>query len=182
MLKAEPECGGEGTSQSCGDLEVEGHTIEFNQKLGTSNTQDYHTFAISSLFLNSPLTRTTLPFSSNSVHRSLASFADLGDMLRPRLKAGASPPSSKKEPSGRSSDFSGRGIFCLRPHNWRSHPPLLLDTCHPLPPLDACRCEVCNKLIRDLPRLVLWLGRICFVVVAVQGHKKSRLRKPASRV
>jgi len=40
-------------------------------KVGEEGT----TLAINSLFLNSPLTSTTFPFSSNSVHRSLGSLA-----------------------------------------------------------------------------------------------------------
>jgi hypothetical protein len=170
---------------------VEGRTIITGQKLGINEFRNHQTFAMSSLFLNSPLTSTTLPFSSNSVHRSFASLADLGDMLRPRLNIGASPPSSKKDPSGKSSDFSGRGIFCLRPHRWRSHPLSLLDACHPLPSLELChpflsfdayRCEVYDESVRLLPRLALCPGRPCVAGVPARGHKKSRLRKPASRV
>jgi hypothetical protein len=168
---------------------VEGRTIITSHKLGFNEFQNYQTFAMSSLFLNSPLTSSTLPFSSNSVHRSFASLADLGDMLRPRLNIGASPPSSKKDPSGKSSDFSGRGIFCLRPHRWRSHPLSLLDACHPLPSLeprhpflsfDAYRCEVYDESVRLLPRLALCPGRPWVAGVLARGHKKSRLRKPAS--
>lgn len=50
------------------------------------------TFAISSLFLNSPFVNVTLPFSSNSVHRSLSSFT--GRTTLPRLG-----PSSRKPES-----------------------------------------------------------------------------------
>src|SRR2546421_10763284 len=42
-----------------------------------------HTLAINSLFLNSPLTSVTFPFSSNSVHRKRSSFGALAVRLRP---------------------------------------------------------------------------------------------------
>jgi hypothetical protein len=111
--------------------------------------------------------------------------------LRPRLNVGASPPSSKKDPRGKSSDLSGFGIFCFRPHRWRSHPLLSREPCHPLPsfdayhPLgsfDACRCEVYDKSVRLPPPLALCPALTCVAEVAALGHKKSKLRKPASRV
>ena len=43
------------------------------------------TLAISSLFLNSPFTSVTFPFSSNSVHRSLNSFPGFDDIILPPL-------------------------------------------------------------------------------------------------
>jgi hypothetical protein len=103
-------------------------------------------------------------------------------MFRPRLNIGASPPSSKNDPRGKSSDLSGFGIFCFRPHRWRSHPLLSLEPCHPLPSFDAYRCDVCDKSVRQLPRLALCPGLTCVAGVVARGHRKSRLRKPASRV
>lgn len=57
-----------------------------------------HTFAINSLFLNSPLARTTFPFSSNSVQRNLGCVAALADILRPRLNIEVSKLSSRPFP------------------------------------------------------------------------------------
>jgi len=62
---------------------------------------DKQTFAISSLFLNSPFTSVTFPPPSNSVQRSFSSFA--GRKVRPRLVLS----SRKSESGGRSSGCKG---------------------------------------------------------------------------
>lgn len=69
-----------------------------------------HTLAISSLFLNSPLTSVTLPFSSSSVHRSFNSL--VGRVTRPNP---CGPPlSSRKLASGGAcSLFGGTGFRWL---------------------------------------------------------------------
>lgn len=68
----------------------------------------FHTLAMSSVFLNSPLTRVTLPSSLNSVQRSFSSLF-LAALLRPKL---APFTSSKKLGSGAgSTDFGVESAF-----------------------------------------------------------------------
>lgn len=78
---------------------------------------------MSSLFLNSPLTKTTFPFSSNSVQRSLGSFAALGEIARPRLNIEV--PSSRPR-AGKSSARSGPPpVLDLLPKSFWRHDHLL---------------------------------------------------------
>ena len=73
------------------DRGEEGHT-EWSEPwalLSCSGVQ-VHTFAISSDFLNSPLTRVTSPFSLTSVQRSFSSLEGFPTLLRPRIEPLAS--------------------------------------------------------------------------------------------
>lgn len=131
--------------------------------------------AISSLFLNSPLTKTTLPFSSNSVQRSFCSFAAFADIVRPRAYAVASAPSS---PYGPSTPLRGRRRFTFLPNARLSQSALWLSDAHLYPPIE---CFALRLMTLARGRGELILGRIAGGSVT-RGMRKSRLRRLASQV
>lgn len=84
------------------------------------------TLAISSLFLYSPLTSVTFPFSSNSVHRKHGSLRVFAVRVRPRLKRLPSAPSSMR--------LGAQSLFVasferFRPSNLRNKGRFLVETC-----------------------------------------------------
>jgi hypothetical protein len=79
---------------------------------------------MSSLFLNSPSTNITLPFSSTSVHRSLGSSAAFAVCVLGALKMELSSPISSEQ--GRSSGFNGFvSLLADMPHSLSCHVGLL---------------------------------------------------------
>ena len=88
------------------------------------------TFAISSLFLNSPLTSVTSPFLSNSVHRNRSSFDTFPAKLRPILNK-FPVPSSRNGPLLARVFFSAfhASLSRFRSSNLRSKGPLFVDAC-----------------------------------------------------
>lgn len=79
-----------------------------------------HTFAISSDFLNSPLTSVTSPFSLTSVQRNFSSLEGFPTLLRPRIEPLAS--FRKLGSNGRSSGLSADspGFFVGGQHHCRN--------------------------------------------------------------
>lgn len=94
-----------------------------------------HTLAMSSVFLNSPLTNVTLPSSLNSVQRNFSSFVFFAVLLRPSV--GPFTSSKKLGRGGRS--FSGRSATALR------RPKILFNNGRAS--VDACRDVGCLKLL-----------------------------------
>ena len=97
------ECEGGQKNRSCASRVARGNTADRQLIPINQWCQDESTFAINSLFLNSPLTRVTLPFSSNSVHRNFNSLVGL--MILP-----ARPVLSSKKPG--SSFGDGEALLC----------------------------------------------------------------------
>ena len=93
------------------DLEVAAHTESVSIVLVKQCAITNYTLAMSSVFLNSPLTRVTLPSSLNSVQRNLSSLT-LDALLRPRLAPFAS---SNKLASGAGSLGLGEKSLLRRP-------------------------------------------------------------------
>lgn len=81
--KVEREYAGGARNRSCEDHEEADRTIFNDQLHSLDRPNAVRTLAISSLFLNSPLTSVTLPCSSSSVQRILSSL--VGRIIRPRL-------------------------------------------------------------------------------------------------
>lgn len=85
------------------------------------------TFAISSLFLNSPLTSVTFPFISNSVHRNRNSFVAFDTNPRPMLKFDSVPSSISAGPVRLALDLASDSLLRLRSKSLRSSGRLLVD-------------------------------------------------------
>lgn len=84
---------------------------QYLQKPACWSTAREDTFAMSSVFLNSPSMSVTFPSLSNSVHRSFSSFAIFPALLRPML---VPPTSSRKLGSG------GRSVGFIFGFSFRS--------------------------------------------------------------
>lgn len=98
-----------GRTRMCGKVEESilrrslGRSPYFNRSLIQYSARSVmqrkqHTFAINSLFLNSPFTRVTFPFLSNSVHRSRGSFVAFAARPRPIVKPPSVPSSISAGP------------------------------------------------------------------------------------
>jgi hypothetical protein len=124
--------------------------------LALRQTDSRFTLAINSLFLNSPLTIVTLPWSSSSVHRIFSSFA--ARVIRPKLSKpigiGASPMTSLRGGGG-GSERDSRG--CLRPKSSHALVELVDEkarrckaaVCECIDTLRLKRCGA-NKAVSDL--------------------------------
>lgn len=85
------------------------------------------TFAISSLFLNSPLTSVTFPFISNSVHRNRSSFVALDTSPRPMLNVPSVSWSISGGPGFRLALLASAALLRLRSKSLRNSGRLLVD-------------------------------------------------------
>lgn len=85
------------------------------------------TFAINSLFLNSPLTKVTFPLISNSVHRNRSSFVALDTNPRPILKLLSVPSSISAGPWLRFALAASAALFRLKSNNLRNSGRFLVD-------------------------------------------------------
>ena len=106
------EYAGEVKNLSFEDLEGAVHTESVSIVLVKIYATTNYTLAMSSVFLNSPLTRVTLPISLNSVQRNLSSLA-LDALLRPKP---APFTSSNKLGSGTGLSGVGAESVFRKPH------------------------------------------------------------------
>lgn len=88
---------------------------------------DRQTFAINSLFLNSPLTSVTFPLLSNSVHRNRNSFVALDTNPRPILKLDSVPSSISAGPDRLDFPLVSDSLLRLRSKSLRSSGRLFVD-------------------------------------------------------
>lgn len=123
-----------GRTRMCGKVEESilrrslGRSPYFNRSLIQYSARSVmqrkqHTFAINSLFLNSPFTRVTFPFLSNSVHRSRGSFVAFAARPRPIVKPPSVPSSISAGRRGcayplRSCYASDRGVCAGVDGSW----------------------------------------------------------------
>jgi hypothetical protein len=108
-----------------------GRSPYFNRSLtfifGTQSHADKkRTFAINSLFLNSPFTRVTFPFLSNSVQRSRGSFVAFAARPRPIVKPPSVPSSISAGPPQRLC-LSAEVLLRLRSRSLRRSGRLLVE-------------------------------------------------------
>ena len=133
-----------------------------------------HTFAMSSVFLNSPSMSVTFPSLSNSVHRSFSSFAAFPALLRPRLV----PPTSSKNvgSGGRLVGFVlGLSLCSLGFNNLLNRGQIRVDAC---------------RLALVYLEIILVLAGLCALALSRRfvgpylegGHKKSRFSNDDSTV
>lgn len=137
------------------DLEEEGHTVVVsisNPHSHKKKKKQKQTFAINSLFLNSPLTNVTFPFLSNSVHRSLNSFVALDTNPRPILKLVSVPSSINAGLDVRLAFAASAALFFLKSNNLRSNGRPFVDNARAPEPRNGENSDNRTNLSLPVPR------------------------------